>query len=212
MKHLYPLYTTALLSVASLCALQVPEEQKEHFNQVMQVHLDAIAFAEQNPRFFPDFDASKGVSAWWRQLELDGGVEALLHDETIFALAQELYAIAKADPRYQRAVTRLEEAEQQDDNEALEVARFQVQVQFVHALRMEIKRRGCLLRRPDDRVKTDDLKPAQGGSFVAADEQSWGKVLYVAKTMAKNAYIDHVKDDLILKAYALAQVLFKIAE
>ncbi len=77
--------------------LSLDPEMCRLFNKVMMRHIEGIGFALAQPHNYPAVNTNRGLAAWWERFTVNGGIYALLEDEEVCALAQELHDIARQD-------------------------------------------------------------------------------------------------------------------
>jgi hypothetical protein len=185
-------------------------ELRRHFNRVMTVHIEGIGFALARSETHPHVDPQKGLARFWEEIAFAGGIDALVENAEVYVLAQELHLCVMNKPACIEAMETVRELQQSGtDADTLERARFRVHVAYVGGIMEEANLRGCPFRRPDSAPKLSEMQLGQGGSFAATEAKNWGNIAYLADLLQANADLDVATHDSLLKAFALAQLIYR---
>lgn len=196
-----------------LYAFNMPDSIKKHFNRAMTAHLKGIGYALAKKERYPDVDPQRGLACFWETIALNGGAEALMNDLNVYELALEFHEIAKNRDTFLQAAQSLKALnDAHADAATIDLARFRLHVAYIGGVAREAHKRGCDFRRPDCAPTLAELQPNIGGTFPATDEKNWGSIAYLASLMQANAHLDVMSNSDILKAFALAQLIFRAEE
>lgn len=188
------------------------QELRRHFNHAVLVHIEGLGFALAQKDVYPAVNPERGLAQFWQQLMLDGGIDALLGDAEVCALAEELHAAVMSKQAVRDALDQLHAQTTSQDADALNCARFHMQAIYVAGLVEEAQQRGCMFRRPDTAPQLADLTPGQGGSFIAAESKNWGDLEYLAGLLHANAELDVTTHACLLRAFTVAQLIFRAGQ
>ena len=188
--------------------LSLDPEMCRLFNKVMMRHIEGIGFALAQPDKYPAVSTARGLAAWWERFTVKGGICALLEDEAVCALAQELHDIARQDTAFKEALIHARLADnnglsEQERQEAWHL----VGVMYIGALWTEANKRGCMFQRGSPLEVAS--QPGAAGTFPATDEKNWGDLAYLARLMQVNATLDDETYDQLCSALSLAQLILR---